>query len=1126
MNTSLRFLTLLVVNLLGATIAYSQCSYTLDSIAPINCHGDATGAIFISDSITTTPCTAPSVVINEIMYRPNLNDGFSTNPLLTGEYIELIGPAGTNIGCYVLTDGDWSITIPAGTTIPADGLFTLGHNNSPYATTNGIAYDLDVANCGCFVAPTTGGDGILIFSNGGEYLSMHDNTGAFIDGVIYGSPSTGNTPPNGATVSGGVINTSGLSGCVANVTIPAPASFLTAPGGLAINTALIRSPDGTGTWTTQVNGSVNACNVASSAGPLSYLWSNGATTQDITGLTAGTYTVTITDSAACTIIDSFAISQPAPISINNDTSVLTPCGSINITVAGGTIPYTYLWSNGNTTQDLSMASSGGYCVTVTDANNCFNVFCDSTIDPTITIPVDTFYICQGDTVPLQISTNAATIHWTPNNSLSDSTIANPLAFPSATTTYIVTASNPPNGGNLVVNGGFEAGNTGFSSAYSIGTGGTWGLLSNEGTYVINNNANNTHSNFAACTDHTSGTGNFMVVNGSTIANQDVWCQTVNVLPNTTYQFSTWITSVEPNNPAALQFSINGNPIGNIFNASSTTCQWNQFSATWNSGNNTTATICILNQNIGLGGNDFGLDDISFVGVTCSFTDTVVVIVDTLNVNLGTITPVLCHGDATGSITTQASDTSYSYLWNTGATTANLNNLVAGTYNLTVSSSNFCQDSFSIIITEPDSALTLVLDTITHVNCFGDQTGILEVIPSGGTPGYTYLWSGLANNQTTATATGLSANQYMVTLTDANNCTAITTGVITQAPPLLLQYNTTDISCTGTNDGSIEITPSGGTPGYSYQWDAIAGNQTTATATGLGVSTYSVTVTDALGCDTIANGLPILNSIPVDSNNVPLATINGLLDCDLTPTGVLGINTTGTYTYLWSNGATTQNVSGLGLGNYSVTISNTQNCFVVQSGEILAPFIPSVDPFINTFGQVTATENTNTSVIISGGNDQSSLGVLYQWTVIPTTNTIVFDDATQHATNVQGSQSGAYTLLLTATATDSTACVDTGSVVLNIEGKFDGIPNVFTPNGDNANELFRPLGLSENEILRFRIYNRWGQEVYNGDTLENQGWDGKFQGVEQPIEVYIYILEYTLDGGTTIQKQRGEVSLVR
>src|SRR5690606_8896089 len=136
-------------------------------------------------------------------------------------------------------------------------------------------------------------------------------------------------------------------------------------------------------------------------------------------------------------------------------------------------------------------------------------------------------------------------------------------------------------GNVVVNGDFSQGQTGFQSDYVPGTGGSFGLLSLEGTYAVTSNSNNVHTNFAFCYDHTQGnaSGSMLVVNGASAASQNVWRQIVNVQPNTTYIFSIWAMSVVSSNPGQLLFSVNGIPLGNTFTLSPTTCLWQQYSVT-------------------------------------------------------------------------------------------------------------------------------------------------------------------------------------------------------------------------------------------------------------------------------------------------------------------------------------------------------------------------------------------------------------------------------------------------------------------------------------------------------------------------------------------------------------------
>ncbi len=223
---------------------------TVSSFDPYNGEGSYMG---FSQIPVATGCASNALVINEFVYRPSAGNGANPN---AGEFIELLGPPGMDLSCYVLTDGDWVITFPSGSIIPADGLFTIGNDNVYGAG----FFDLDAENCGCFIDGSGAGNGLLILTDGGEYIALFDNAATFIDGVVYGNPSAGNLPPNGSISSGGLVNTIGFAGCPPSVTIPGIASFSVASGGVALGTSLVRNPDATGAWTTQAGGSVNACN--------------------------------------------------------------------------------------------------------------------------------------------------------------------------------------------------------------------------------------------------------------------------------------------------------------------------------------------------------------------------------------------------------------------------------------------------------------------------------------------------------------------------------------------------------------------------------------------------------------------------------------------------------------------------------------------------------------------------------------------------------------------------------------------------------------------------------------------------------------------------------------------------
>ena len=178
----------------------------------------------------------------------------------------------------------------------------------------------------------------------------------------------------------------------------------------------------------------------------SYSWSNGSVTQNLTGVAAGTYTVTVTDANGCTITTSATVTQPlAPLALST-TQVNTTCGnsngSIDLTVVGGTAGYTYNWSNGAVTQDLSALLAGGYSVTVTDANGCtatISVTITTSSAPIIVVSPDQV-ICEGQSVVLSASGAGVggTYSWTPSATLSSSTGTPVTATPLITTTYTVT----------------------------------------------------------------------------------------------------------------------------------------------------------------------------------------------------------------------------------------------------------------------------------------------------------------------------------------------------------------------------------------------------------------------------------------------------------------------------------------------------------------------------------------------------------------------------------------------------------------------------------------------------------------------------------------------------------------
>ncbi len=274
-------------------------------------------------------------------------------------------------------------------------------------------------------------------------------------------------------------------------------------------------------------------------------------------------------------------------------------------------------------------------------------------------------IQPGGSVTLTAS-GATYYQWSPATGLSTTEGPVTVASPSVTTTYTCEGYAP--GDESVVNGDFSQGNVGFTSAYQYNSN-LWA----EGTYYVDSDASLHHENF-----HGYGhgdNGNFMMVNGSISPGTNVWTEQITVLPNKYYAFSTWACTLAGTSSqvAMLQFSINGTQIGNIFTAPPQTMVWEQFYELWYSGNATSATITILNQNTNGDGNDFGLDDISFRELVLVGAPTCTVYVDAMSASATADDTELCEGESTTlhALPTGGSG-NYSYSWTPAASLNNPN----------------------------------------------------------------------------------------------------------------------------------------------------------------------------------------------------------------------------------------------------------------------------------------------------------------------------------------------------------------------------------------------------------------------------------------------------------------------
>ncbi|MGV3631906.1 MAG: gliding motility-associated C-terminal domain-containing protein [Bacteroidota bacterium] len=309
-------------------------------------------------------------------------------------------------------------------------------------------------------------------------------------------------------------------------------------------------------------------------------------------------------------------------------------------------------------------------------------------EPVIDLGEDTV-LCSGQALNLSVPAGYDLYSWSTGNS---GTSLNVLAGG----TYIVEATLFIGNANLVTNGNFENGSSGFSSDYQHVQFASPTALWDPGYYAVGSSPTDYHSNFYNCTDHTSGSGKMYIANGSSSPNTIIWSQTITVQPNTNYNFSAWAASVENTGvPALLQFFVNGSQIGNIFSPSTSGCIWNEFYNLWNSGTNTSAVISIVNQNTEASGNDFALDDISFIPY-CTNSDSITVTVESISVDAGP-DQTIC-ADSSVSLTAVSTHPNTAFTWNTSATGPGLQPQESGTYTVTGTTPGACTDSDVVNVT--------------------------------------------------------------------------------------------------------------------------------------------------------------------------------------------------------------------------------------------------------------------------------------------------------------------------------------------------------------------------------------------------------------------------------------------
>ena len=786
-----------------------------------------------------------------------------------------------------LSAGTYTVTVTDGENCAATKTVTISQPADLVVNTSATAQTAPGVNDGTATAAVSGGAGAYTYNwNNGE-------TTPAITGLAPGNYTVSVTDENGCTK-------------IKTVTVNA--------FGCAVSAAI----SGTDVTCNSANDGSASISLANAAGPLEFLWSNEETTEEITGLAPGTYAVTASDANGCEIVTSIEIEQPGVLNANATTTAVTAAGANNGTATanptGGNGPFTYLWSNGETTATITGLASANYTVVVTDANGCEaeqtvpvapfactavanisanDVRCNGMNDGQATATLNGglspfTYLWSNDETTATVSSLAPGAYTVTINdavncpAIAEVTIAEPEVLETEVGS-LVNASCGENDGmaSVAATGGS------LNYAYTWSNGETTAAVANlaPGTYTVSvadandclatleveigvddneapvvltqnvtlalnasgtasvtpsqvDNGSNDNCNIAAMTlDLTSFTCNDLGEHEVTLTVEDGAGNTAtatatvtvvdNILPVIAVQ--NVVISLDENGMASIT-------PGMIDNGSSDNCG-------------------IVDMSLDLA--NFTCDDLGSNAVVLTVKDAsgnsaagtaIVTVQDNIAPSIECPADmVLPYCEPVGVFEIAVSDNCSDAL-----TPNQVSGLPSGstfpdgetvmTYEVNDGHGNHNTCSFTVTVT---AAMELSMAS-TAIDCNGNANGSLSANVTGGAAGYTYLWS---NGETTPSIENLGPGQYSLEVADAASCKETATFTLTEPAPLGAVTDEIQPETGTQQNGAVSVTTSGGVAPYSFEWTNEVGTvlSTEEDITGLSAGTYTLAITDANGC---------------------------------------------------------------------------------------------------------------------------------------------------------------------------------------------------------------------------------------------------------------------------------------
>ncbi len=856
-------------------------------------------------SVNMIQPTSVTAVTSVVSAHCNHNDGSAT----------VTAGGGTPGYTYL-----WSVSAGSQTTATANNL-TPGTYSVTVTDTQGCTNitNATVTNLSGVVASISGQTNVTCNGGTNGTATASGSGGSVPYSYLWSASAGSQTTPTAVGLSAGSfsVTVTDANGCTstANVTITQPTTVTANISGF---TPALCNGACNGTATVVGGGGTS---------PYTYTWSNTQTSTTATGLCASTYNVTVKDANNCSAITSITITQPTVLTASAS-STSAHCGhsdgSASSSATGGTSPYSFVWSSGQLTQNITGILPGTYIVTATDANGCTavaNTVVGNLPGGTASIVTINYTTCNGSCDgSTSISMSGGT---TPYTYLWSNGANTPSISGLCEAIYRVTITDAS--GCTVVDSVDIKSPTPISLTFAVNDIHCFGQCNGKITVTPSGGTSPyTYAWSNTCAlpiDSNLCSGNYTVTVTDSHGCTNTGSRTISTIPPMSLSAVSTDANCNQSNGALDLTVTNG--------AAPFTYQW--------SNSQTTEDL----SNIPAGVYSVTVADIKGCTVTGTYT---VANINGPSSSISSVTHVSCNGFCDGIAVGQVTGGTppFLYSWSNGQIAQTATGLCPGTYTFSVTDGAGCVSTSHVTITQP-TALNILTISGTNPSCNGDCNGTVSVSVGGGTTPYTYQWTGGSPfgglTPTAATTNGICNGVLTVTVTDAHGCTVNgSTGVVEPAILSLVPSSTSE-SCSGANDGSASVTPAGGTIPYTYQWSANTGGQTSSTAHNLGAGNYSCTVTDAHGC-TVNIPVAVTGPNPLVFSNITSTDI----PCYMANNGTISVNISGgtpPYTYYWTNSIGTfsssnQNIGNLPAETYFLTVTDSHGCFITTTVVINQP----------------------------------------------------------------------------------------------------------------------------------------------------------------------------------------------